>query len=214
MLQPGIPVAKEGYPFIFIAAFTALLAALLNWVIVSVFFWAAGIFILYFFRDPERVVPDDPRAVVSPADGKVILIEKVTDERFLHGQVLKISIFMNIFNVHVNRIPYDGVVEEIRYQAGQFLAADQARASFENENNAVFLEVEDDRRMVVVQVAGVLARRIVCWAENGDKVRKGMRFGMIRFGSRLDIYLPLSTQIEVEIDQRVVAGQTVLGYLT
>ncbi|MDD5153451.1 MAG: phosphatidylserine decarboxylase family protein [Thermodesulfobacteriota bacterium] len=207
-------MAKEGYPFIFIAAFTALLAALLNWVIVSVFFWAAGIFILYFFRDPERVVPDDPRAVVSPADGKVILIEKVTDERFLHGQVLKISIFMNIFNVHVNRIPYDGVVEEIRYQAGQFLAADQARASFENENNAVFLEVEDDRRMVVVQVAGVLARRIVCWAENGDKVRKGMRFGMIRFGSRLDIYLPLSTQIEVEIDQRVVAGQTVLGYLT
>jgi len=214
MLQPGIPVAKEGYPFIFIAAFTALLAALLNWVIVSVFFWAAGVFILYFFRDPERVVPDDPRAVVSPADGKVILIEKVADERFLHGQILKISIFMNIFNVHVNRIPYDGVVKEIRYQSGQFLAADQERASFENENNAVFLEVEDDRRMVVVQVAGVLARRIVCWAENGDKVRKGMRFGMIRFGSRLDIYLPLSTQIEVEIDQRVVAGQTVLGYLT
>lgn len=214
MLQPGIPVAKEGYPFIFIAAFTALLAALLNWVIVSVFFGAAGIFILYFFRDPERVVPDDPRAVVSPADGKVILIEKVTDERFLHGQVLKISIFMNIFNVHVNRIPYDGVVKEIRYQAGQFLAADQARASFENENNAVFLDVEDDRRMVVVQVAGVLARRIVCWAENGDKVRKGMRFGMIRFGSRLDVYLPLSAQIEVDIDQRVVAGQTVLGYLT
>ncbi|TSA07978.1 MAG: phosphatidylserine decarboxylase family protein, partial [Deltaproteobacteria bacterium] len=134
MLQPRIPVAKEGYPFIFIAALTALLAALLNWVIISVFFWAAGIFILYFFRDPERVVPDDPRAVVSPADGKVILIEKVTDERFLHGQVLKISIFMNIFNVHVNRIPYDGVVKEIRYQAGQFLAADQERASFENEN--------------------------------------------------------------------------------
>ena len=214
MLQPGIPVAKEGYPFIFIAAFTALLAALLNWVIVSVFFWAAGVFILYFFRDPERVVPDDPRAVVSPADGKVILIEKVTDERFLHDRALKVSIFMNIFNVHVNRIPYDGVVKEIRYQSGQFLAADQERASFENENNAVFLEVEDDRRMVVVQVAGVLARRIVCWAENGDKVRKGMRFGMIRFGSRLDIYLPLSTQIEVEIDQRVVAGQTVLGYLT
>ncbi|MDP2798745.1 MAG: phosphatidylserine decarboxylase family protein [Deltaproteobacteria bacterium] len=214
MLQPRIPVAKEGYPFIFIAALTALLAALLNWVIISVFFWAAGIFILYFFRDPERVVPDDPRAVVSPADGKVILIEKVTDERFLHGQVLKISIFMNIFNVHVNRIPYDGVVKEIRYQAGQFLAADQERASFENENNAVFLEVEDERRMVVVQVAGVLARRIVCWAENGDKVKKGLRFGMIRFGSRLDVYLPLSVQIEVEIDQRVVAGQTVLGYLT
>lgn len=214
MLQPRIPVAKEGYPFIFIAALTALLAALLNWVIISVFFWAAGIFILYFFRDPERVVPDDPRAVVSPADGKVILIEKVTDERFLHGQVLKISIFMNIFNVHVNRIPYDGVVKEIRYQAGQFLAADQERASFENENNAVFLEVEDERRMVVVQVAGLLARRIVCWAEHGDKVRKGMRFGMIRFGSRLDVYLPLSVQIEVEIDQRVAAGQTVLGYLT
>ncbi|MDO9462840.1 MAG: phosphatidylserine decarboxylase family protein [Deltaproteobacteria bacterium] len=214
MLQPRIPVAKEGYPFIFIAALTALLAALLNWVIISVFFWAAGIFILYFFRDPERVVPDDPRAVVSPADGKVILIEKVTDERFLHGQVLKISIFMNIFNVHVNRIPYDGVVKEIRYQAGQFLAADQERASFENENNAVFFEVEDERRMVVVQVAGVLARRIVCWAEHGDKVRKGMRFGMIRFGSRLDVYLPLSAQIEVEIDQRVVAGQTILGYLT
>jgi phosphatidylserine decarboxylase len=214
MLQPRIPVAKEGYPFIFIAALTALLAALLNWVIISVFFWAAGIFILYFFRDPERVVPDDPRAVVSPADGKVILIEKVTDERFLHGQVLKIGIFMNIFNVHVNRIPYDGVVKEIRYQAGQFLAADQERASFENENNAVFLEVEDDQRIIVVQVAGLLARRIVCWAENGDTVKKGLRFGMIRFGSRLDVYLPLSAQVEVEIDQRVAAGQTILGYLT
>jgi phosphatidylserine decarboxylase len=214
MLQPGIPVAKEGYPFIFIAAFTALLAALLKWAIVAVFFGAASIFILYFFRDPERVVPDDPRAVVSPADGKVILIEKVTDERFLHDRALKVSIFMNIFNVHVNRIPYDGMVSEIRYQAGQFLAANQDRASFENENNAVFLDVEDDRRMVVVQVAGVLARRIVCWAENGDKVKKGLRFGMIRFGSRLDVYLPLSAQLEVEIDQRVVAGQTILGYLT
>jgi len=214
MLQPGIPVAKEGYPFIFIAAFTALLAALLKWAIVSVFLGAASIFILYFFRDPERVVPDDPRAVVSPADGKVILIEKVTDERFLHDRALKVSIFMNIFNVHVNRIPYDGVVREIRYQAGQFLAANQDRASFENENNAVFLDVEDDRRIVVVQVAGVLARRIVCWAENGDKVKKGLRFGMIRFGSRLDVYLPLSTQLEVEIDRRVVAGQTILGYLT
>jgi phosphatidylserine decarboxylase len=214
MLQPKIPVAKEGYPFIFIAAFTALLAALLKWIIVSVFFWAASIFILYFFRDPERVVPDDPRAVVSPADGKVILIEKVIDERFLHDRALKVSIFMNIFNVHVNRIPYDGVVKEIRYQSGQFLAANQDRASFENENNAVFLEVEDDRRIIVVQVAGLLARRIVCWAENGDKVKKGLRFGMIRFGSRLDVYLPLSTQVEVEIDQRVAAGQTILGYLT
>ncbi|MEW6326224.1 MAG: phosphatidylserine decarboxylase family protein [Thermodesulfobacteriota bacterium] len=214
MLQPRIPVAKEGYPFIFIAAFTALLAALLNWVIVSVFFWAASIFILYFFRDPERVVPDDPRAIVSPADGKVILIEKVTDERFLHDRALKVSIFMNIFNVHVNRMPYDGVVKEIRYQAGQFLAADQDRASFENENNAIFFEIEENRRIVVVQVAGILARRIVCWAETGDKVKKGQRFGMIRFGSRLDVYLPLNTQVEVKTGQPVAAGQTLLGYLT
>lgn len=214
MLPPRIPVAKEGYPFILVAAFTALIGALLDQVALSLFFWAASIFVLYFFRDPERVIPDDPQAVVSPADGRVILIEKVTDERFLRDRALKISIFMSVFNVHVNRVPYEGTVREIRYQPGQFLAANQDRASFENENNAVILDVEDDRRIATVQVAGLLARRIVCWAEKGDKVRKGQRFGMIRFGSRLDVYLPRATQVEVSVGQRVVAGQTILGYLT
>ncbi len=214
MLQIRVPVAKEGYPFVFIAAFTALIAALLNWVVLSLFFWCVSIFVLYFFRDPERVIPTDPRAVVAPADGKIILIEKLADERFLHNKTLKISIFMSVFDVHVNRIPYDGVVREIKYQAGQFFAANQDRASFENENNALMLDVEDDKCMAIVQVAGILARRIVCWVEKGDRVSKGQRFGMIRFGSRLDVYLPLSTQVEVSVGQRTVAGQSILGYLT
>lgn len=214
MLQPRIPVAREGYPFIFITAFTALIAALLGWFILSLLLWGLSIFILYFFRDPERVIPNDSRAVVAPANGKVILIEKVTDERFLHDRALKISIFMSIFDVHVNRAPYDGIVREIRYQAGQFLPADQDRASSENESNALILDLDEDRRMVVVQVAGILARRIVCWAEKDDRVTKGQRFGMIRFGSRLDVYLPHDTQVEISVGQRTVAGQTILGYLT
>lgn len=214
MLQPRIPVAKEGYPFIFMAVFTALIAALLDWVVLSLLFWVVSVFILYFFRDPERVVPNTPRAVVSPADGKIILIERATDKRYLPGKALKISIFMSIFDVHVNRVPYAGEISEIRYQAGQFLAANQDRASLENENNAVILDVGEERPIVTVQVAGILARRIVCWAEKGDKVEKGQRFGMIRFGSRLDVYLPLSTQVEVSVGQRTLAGQTILGYLT
>ncbi len=214
MLPARVPVAKEGYPFIFVAAFSALIAALLQLVVFSWIAWAITIFVIYFFRDPERVVPSDPRAVVSPADGKIILIEKVRDERFSHDQFLKISIFMSVFNVHVNRIPYTGVVKDVQYQAGQFLPADQQRATFDNERNAVFMDVDDDQRIVTVQVAGVLARRIVCWVEPGDEVQKGQRFGMIRFGSRLDVYLPLRTQVEVTTGQRTVAGNTILGYLT
>lgn len=213
MLQPKIPVAQEGYPFIFATALIAVIGALLNWEVLSLGFLAVSVFTIYFFRDPERVIPNDPRALVSPADGRVILIEKIKDDRFLQDRVFKISIFMSVFNVHVNRIPYDGVVKNIQYQSGQFLPANQARASFENENNAVFLDVEDDQEIAVVQIAGILARRIVCWAESGDIVRKGQRFGMIRFGSRLDVYLPMRTQIEVSTGQHVTAGQTVLGYL-
>ncbi len=214
MLQPKIPVAKEGYPFILMAAFAAIIAAQLDCGIVALFFGAVTFFVVYFFRDPERVIPNDPRGVVSPADGRIIVIEKVKDDRFLHERALKISIFMSVLNVHVNRIPYEAVVNDVQYQSGQFFPADQARASFENESNTLILGIDGDERMAVVQVAGILARRIVCWAEVGDKLRKGQRFGMIRFGSRLDVYLPLRTQVEVSVGQRTIAGQTILGYLT
>lgn len=214
MLPAKVPVTKEGYPFIFISTTTALLAALYGYYFLSLFTWLITLFIIFFFRDPERVIPTDPGAVVAPADGRVILVEKVKDDRFLHDKAIKVSIFMSIFNVHVNRIPYNSIVEDIQYQPGQFFPADQVKASFENENNALFLRIDEDQRMAVVQIAGILARRIVCWAENGDKVQKGQRFGMIRFGSRLDIYLPQRTQLEVSVGQRTFAGQTVLGYLT
>jgi len=213
MKEPRIPVAKEGYPFIFAMGFAALLAAILNSVLASGFFLAATFFCLFFFRDPSRVVPLDDDALVSPADGKVILIEKVFDERFVKDHVYKVSIFMNVFNVHVNRVPFPGRVVGIRYSPGNFYAANSERGALTNESCGVVVETPSIKRYAMVQMAGVIARRIVCWAQKGDTLSRGQRFGLIRFGSRVDLYLPLNIQLEVNKGQKVKAGETVLGYL-
>lgn len=214
MLKPAIPVALEGWPFIMLAGFTTLLAAILGYPIPTLVLLALTAFILWFFRDPERVAPAEDDVLVSPADGKVILIERVFDERFVKDHVYKVSIFMNVFNVHVNRNPFPGRVERIVYTPGAFYSADSQRGALKNESCALVLDGGKGRRLAVVQLAGLIARRIVCWAEPGDNLGRGQRFGMIRFGSRVDLYLPLATQLEVKVGQKVKAGESVLGYLS
>jgi len=206
-----IPVALEGAPFILFAAFATLIAALLNQQATALIALAGTAFVLYFFRDPSRLVPDDEAALISPADGRIILIEQVVDDRYLQTSVQKVSIFMNVFDVHVNRAPFAGTVEKIVYAPGRFYSADSNRAALENETCAVILDAGLGRRMAFVQMAGLIARRIICWAEKGDTLTKGARFGMIRFGSRVDLYLPLELKLEVKKGQRVKAGESVIG---
>jgi phosphatidylserine decarboxylase len=214
MKEPTVPVAKEGVPFIFFAAMLSLIFAVLHYVILCFASMLLTAFVLYFFRDPERIASEDEDAIVSPADGKVILIEKVFDERYVKEHVYKISIFMNIFNVHVNRVPFPGKVSKVIYTPGTFYSANTERSSLGNESCAVVMETAGGRKIAFVQIAGLIARRIVCWVIGGDELIKGERFGLIRFGSRVDLYLPLQTQLEISKGQKVRAGETVLGFLS
>ncbi|MBU0484172.1 MAG: phosphatidylserine decarboxylase family protein [Proteobacteria bacterium] len=214
MKKPKIPVAKEGYPFIFFGVFSTIVAAILGYEIAALTAFFITAFVLYFFRDPERTAPEDDDALVSPADGKIILIEKIFDDKFVKEHVYKVSIFMNVFNVHVNRVPFPGRVSNIIYSPGSFYSANSERGALKNEFCAVTITTESDKKMAFVQVAGLIARRIVCWAEKGDEFAKGERFGLIRFGSRVDLYLPLQVQLEVIQGQKVRAGETILGYLS
>ena len=208
MLSPQIPVAKEGYPFIGFMAFITLVFAALSY---DVLVWPSLLltgFVLSFFRDPERFTPVEEEVMVSPADGKVIIIETVTDDTFTGGQAYKVSIFMNVFNVHVNRTPLAGTVEKIIYRPGKFYAADSQRGALQNEYCGTVLRTRSGQKIAFVQMAGLIARRIVCWLEPGDEVQKGRRFGLIRFGSRVDLYLPLDSEVLVHVGQKVRAGET------
>lgn len=213
MISPQIPIAKEGYPFIAFSAFVTLIIAVLGYDIIALPALALTTFVVCFFRDPERIGPVSEDALISPADGKVILIEKIIDDQYLLGQVYKVSIFMNVFNVHVNRVPVGGTVEKIIYTPGKFYSADSDRGAMHNEHCATILRSTRGQRLAFVQVAGLIARRIVCWLEVDDQVRRGQRFGLIRFGSRVDLYIPTQTQLEIVVGQKVRAGETVLGYL-
>lgn len=213
MKDPQITVAREGYPFIAFIAFATLVMALLEYEFIAVISLLLTGFVFYFFRDPERISPDADDAVVAPADGKVILVEKIFDDRFVHEHAYKVSIFMSIFDVHVNRLPFTGKVEKIQYAAGSFYSANTDQGSLSNEHCAVILSTAKNFRYAVVQVAGLVARRIVCWAEKGDTIERGSRLGLIRFGSRVDIYLPQQVQIEVRTGQRVRAGETIISFI-
>jgi len=214
MKEPQIPIAREGYPFIAFAGFITLAFAVLEYDLITFIGLALTGFIVYFFRDPERIGPDDEDIIVAPADGKIILVEKVFDERFLQEHAYKISIFMSVFDVHVNRLPFAGEVERIIYSPGKFYAANTDQAALENENCAIVVSTASNFRYAVVQVAGLVARRIVCWTDKGDKLERGARFGMIRFGSRVDVFLPQHVQLEVASGKRVKAGETILGYIS
>lgn len=208
-----IPIAKEGYPFIAPAFVMAVLS--LPWPFyVSGFFILLFVFVTQFFRDPEREVPEEGDAVVSPADGRVIKVEVLRDDRFLKEEVLRICVFMNVFNVHVNRSPYDGTVEDIIYNEGKFFPADKDKASLENEQNALIIKIPTGERIAFNQIAGLVARRIVCNVKPGSELRKGERFGMIRFGSRVDIYMPKETVPAVKVGDKVSAGSSIIARLT
>lgn len=211
--QTTMPVARAGYPLIFGAAFVTLIFALLGMTYLTLVALVITFCFCGFFRDPDRAVTDEAEAVVSPADGKVIVVSDEGDTPFYKGRCKKISIFMSVFNVHVNRIPCSGIVKKVRYQPGKFFAANLNKASLQNEHNAVYLETADARELCVVQVAGLIARRIICSVQQGNEVLKGQRYGIICFGSRLDLYLPSDVKMEVAVGDKVKAGFSIIGRL-
>lgn len=213
MRNENTPIAVEGYPFIIVAGFVTLVFALLSWKLVAIVAFCLTLFITYFFRNPERVIPEEENAVVAPADGVIIYLGQAREEH-LDAEMTKISIFMSVFNVHVNRSAISGRVVETFYTRGKFLDVRDERATFENERAGLVLENPAGIRIAVVQVAGLIARRIVCYLHKDDTVKRGERYGLIRFGSRLDIYLPPDADIRVAVGDKTVAGETVLGYLS
>jgi phosphatidylserine decarboxylase len=207
-------IAHEGYPFIILSLVTTVFVAFFGIGWLTILFAFITFFIIWFFRNPERYFREEEKVLISPADGKVIKIEDVEVNGTISGRFKKISIFMNVFNVHVNRAPYSGKIETINYHEGKFISANLDKASLYNERNEVMIRAEDGRRVWMVQIAGLIARRIVCWVNVGANIRRGERFGLIRFGSRVDVYLPEDSQISVKLRDKVKAGQTVLGYLS
>jgi phosphatidylserine decarboxylase len=209
----GLPVAKEGIPFIAVPAGVTLLAGWMGWVVVAVMAGLATAFVAWFFRNPARVIPQDMHLVVAPGDGKVIAIEEEFEPRYLKERALRVTIFLNVFNVHINRIPCDGVIEDVQYQPGAFLVASRPDATLRNEQNALMIRTVEGLKVLCVQVAGLIARRIVCWASARDQAVRGERFGLIRFGSRMDTFLPIGTRLRVAVGDKVKGGETILGEL-
>lgn len=209
-----LPVAREGIPFIIIGTGLTSIFLILNWKFLASPLAVLTLLIIYFFRDPDRTLINEKRAVLTPADGKVISIEKLNNtDNLLKAPAIKISIFMSIFNAHINRIPIRGKIAQLSYHPGKFFSANRDKASLYNEHNIVTLETDQRKKIVLVQIAGLIARRIVCWVKKGDLVETGQRFGLIRFGSRLEVYLPSDTTLMVKKGEKVKAGQTVIGYI-
>jgi phosphatidylserine decarboxylase len=202
--------AKEGWPFIAASVGLALVILWLTNLVAALPFILAAAFVLQFFRDPPRQIPQDANVILSPADGKVIAIEKAHDS-YQNVEALKISVFMNVFNVHSNRSPVDGEVLDVQYYAGKFINADFDKASTENERNAVIVRMGNNQKITFVQVAGLIARRILCYTKPGEWLSRGERYGFIRFGSRVDVYLPLTVTPLVTIGQKVKATETILA---
>ena len=208
------PLAKEGLPFVLLGCTLVVVFSYLGLLILSGFSVILTLFTLFFFRDPDRnnTIPD--KAVLTPADGKIIQIQHIENDNNPLGEpAVKISIFMSVFNVHVNRIPMDGTIKDITYYPGKFFSANLDKASEQNERNRITLQTRDSRNIVFIQIAGLIARRIVCWVKKGDSMQAGQRFGLIRFGSRLEVYLPGDSRITTLLHQKVSAGETIIGYL-
>ena len=206
--QPWL--AREGWPFVAVAVVAAAAVAALAGIVWSIPLWLAVAFLVQFFRDPPRQVRAAPGAIVSPADGRIVRVEAVRDPN-TGSDALLISVFMNVFNVHSNRAPVDGVIERIQYRPGAFVHADLDKASERNEANAIVVRTPTGERISVVQVAGLIARRILCYVRAGDRLERGQRFGFIRFGSRVDVYLPRFVRPMVAVGDVVHAGTSVLA---
>ncbi|MCW5623426.1 MAG: phosphatidylserine decarboxylase [Burkholderiales bacterium] len=211
MNYPHPIIAREGWPFLAIAVIVAVLVTLFaGWW--SLPFWLAALFVLQFFRDPGRPIPQEPHAVLSPADGRIVVVGKARDP-YLDRDALKISVFMNVFNVHSNRSPVDGEIRNAWYHPGGFLNAALDKASLENERNALQIETAGGVQVTCVQVAGLIARRILCYVKPGDRLTRGQRYGFIRFGSRVDLYLPPDARPLARVGDKVSATSTVLAEL-
>lgn len=205
-------IAREGWPFLSASLGASLLVTLYNGFWWSLPLWIISLFVLQFFRDPARPIPGNGKSVLSPADGRIVAVEKVRDP-WLDRDAIKVSVFMNVFNVHSNRSPVDGEVRQRWYNPGLFVNADLDKASTQNERNALWIRADAGADITCVQVAGLIARRILCYVEAGKKLGRGERYGFIRFGSRVDVYLPLDTRIRVTIGDKVSASSTILAEL-
>ena len=205
-------IAKEGWPYLIGLGLVAIVLTKFFGVLIALPVWIVFLFVLQFFRDPPRLVPVAPNAVLAPADRKIVVGEKTLDP-YAKRDALKISIFMNVFNVHSNRIAVNGRIKSIEYFPGKFFNADLDKASLENERNAVVIDA-NGQVITLVQVAGLIARRILCYARVGDFVKKGERYGFIRFGSRVDVYLPLESEPLVSVGDTVYATSTLLAILS
>ncbi|HJW55414.1 MAG TPA: phosphatidylserine decarboxylase [Burkholderiaceae bacterium] len=204
-------IAREGWPFLGLAfAIAALIASIsIAW---SIPFWLIALFVLQFFRDPARIIPQHPDIVLSPADGRIVVVEE-TQDPYANRKALKISVFMNVFNVHSNRAPVDGKIQKVQYFPGKFVNADLDKASVENERNALTIAMDNGQIVTCVQVAGLIARRILCYVKASDNLKRGQRYGFIRFGSRVDVYLPLTAKPKVAVGDKVSATETILAEL-
>ncbi len=210
----GMPIVKEGIPFVVATGLPAIGAGVLGWAIPGTLLAGFALFCAWFFRNPHRIAPDVPNSIVASGDGRVIAVEREFEPRYLKDQSLRISIFLNVFDVHVNRIPCEGTVEGVTYQPGRFLVASRQEATIQNEQNAVMIRTGKGDKVLCVQVAGLIARRIVSWLSTGEKVSRGERFGLIRFGSRMDTFLPVTAHVRVRVGDRVKGGETILAVLS
>mgnify|MGYP001499734556 CR=1 FL=1 len=206
-----IPLAKDGFIFILPLLIITVLMFLISFYWATAIFGLGFLFVTWFFRDPERRIPNEPNVIVSPADGKIT--EIVTENEPINGRLCKrVTIFLSVFNVHVNRVPIEGTIEDIRYNSGKFLAAFNPKASMDNEQNLILIN-NGRTHIFVKQIAGLIARRIVCWPKKGDHYESGQRYGLIRFGSRVDILLPENTKLSITCGDKVSGGKSIIGYL-
>jgi phosphatidylserine decarboxylase len=205
-------IAREGWAYLAVAS---IAAAAVHWLAGAWWalpLWLAVLFLVQFFRDPPRTIPPEPKAVLSPADGRIVTVERAQDP-YLKRDALKMSVFMNVFNAHSNRSPVDGEIQNTWYHPGKFLNAELSKSSLENERAALWFRTPDGADITCVQVAGLIARRIACYAKTGQRLARGERFGFISFGSRLDVYMPLSATPRASVGDRVHAAESVLAML-
>ena len=207
---PHSIIAREGWPFVAIALVIALALSWYGLWVLAIVAWIAFVFVVQFFRDPQRTIPTQANAVLSPADGRIVKVEQARDP-WLDRDALKISVFMNVFNVHSNRSPVDGEVVNAWYRPGAFVNADLDKASEENERNALHLRTPEGRDVTCVQVAGLIARRILCYAKPGDRLARGQRYGFIRFGSRVDVFVPADAAPRAAVGDVVYAAESILA---
>jgi phosphatidylserine decarboxylase len=212
MAQKKWPIAKEGIPFLIPAALLTIFLGWMGWNVLTFLGILLTLFIAFFFRNPKRKIPSLQNIILSPADGRIIHVGDCEENRFLKEKALKVSIFMSLFDVHINRAPASGRILERSYHPGRFLVANVEKSSLLNEQNAFILETEDRFKILLVQIAGFVARRIVCYPKAGDTLKSGEIFGMIRFGSRIDLYLPLEVNPIVRLGQHVKGGESIIGY--